>query len=52
MNKFRIGVIGFGTVGAGVVETVMKNASLMGQRYGIEPVIARIADLDLSLIHI
>ena len=46
MNKFRIGVIGFGTVGAGVVETVMKNASLMGQRYGIEPVIARIADLD------
>ena len=46
MDKFRIGVIGFGTVGAGVVETVMKNASLMAQRYGIEPVIARIADLD------
>ena len=46
MYKFKIGVIGFGTVGAGVVETVMKNASLMAQRYGIEPVIARIADLD------
>ena len=46
MDKFRIGVIGFGTVGAGVVETVMKNAALMAQRYGIEPVIARIADLD------
>ncbi|MBP5300677.1 MAG: homoserine dehydrogenase [Victivallales bacterium] len=46
MNEFRIGVIGFGTVGAGVVETIMKNASLMARRFGIEPVIARIADLD------
>ncbi len=48
MDKLRIGVIGFGTVGAGVVETVYKNAGLMARRTGIEPVITRIADLDTT----
>ncbi len=48
MDKLRIGVIGFGTVGAGVVETVYKNAALMARRTGIEPVITRIADLDTT----
>ena len=47
MDKLRIGVIGFGTVGAGVVETVYKNAGLMARRTGIEPVITDpVADAD------
>lgn len=48
MEEIRIGVIGFGTVGAGVVETVMKNADLMAARTGVKPVVTRIADLDTS----
>lgn len=48
MEQIRIGVIGFGTVGAGVVETVMKNAGIMAARTGVTPVIARIADLDTT----
>ena len=48
MLTLNIGVIGFGTVGAGVVETVFKNSELMAQRTGVRPVIARIADLDTT----
>lgn len=48
MRTLNIGVIGFGTVGAGVVETVMKNGDLMAERTGVRPVIARIADLDTT----
>lgn len=48
MDKFRIGVIGFGTVGAGVVETILKNAPLMAQRTGMEIQLTRIADLDTT----
>ncbi len=48
MDKIRIGVIGFGTVGAGVVETLLKNSALMAQRTGIELQLTRIADLDTT----
>ncbi len=48
MDTIRIGVIGFGTVGAGVVETLLKNASLMAQRTGVNLVLTKIADLDTT----
>lgn len=48
MKKIKIGILGFGTVGAGVVEAILKNGELMGQRTGIFPVIGRIADLDIK----
>jgi len=48
MKTINIGLIGFGTVGAGVVETVLKNGELMGRRTGMMPVIKRIADLDIT----
>lgn len=48
MDKLRIGVIGFGTVGAGVVETILKNSKLMAQRTGVELVLTHIADLDTA----
>ena len=48
MDKLRVGVIGFGTVGAGVVETIYKNAALIGARTGVEPVVTHISDLDTT----
>lgn len=48
MKQIRIGILGFGTVGAGVVEGIQKNGALMAERTGIEPVITRIADLDIE----
>ncbi len=48
MKEIRIGILGFGTVGAGVVEGIRKNGALMAERTGIVPVIAKIADLDIA----
>ena len=48
MKTVNIGLIGFGTVGAGVVETILKNGELIGQRTGVLPVLKRIADLDIT----
>jgi homoserine dehydrogenase len=48
MKEIRIGILGFGTVGAGVVEGLQKNGALIAERTGIIPVIGRIADLDIE----
>lgn len=48
MKEVKIGILGFGTVGAGVVEGIQKNGQLMAERTGIMPVIAKIADLDIE----
>ena len=48
MKEIRIGILGFGTVGAGVVEGIQKNGALIAERTGIVPVVARIADLDIE----
>ena len=48
MKEIRIGILGFGTVGAGVVEGIQQNGVLMAERTGINPVVARIADLDIT----
>jgi len=48
MKEIRIGILGFGTVGAGVVEGIQKNGALMAERTGINPVVAKIADLDIT----
>ncbi|MCF7817290.1 MAG: homoserine dehydrogenase [Kiritimatiellales bacterium] len=48
MKEIRIGILGFGTVGAGVVEGIQKNGALMAERTGIMPVVAKIADLDIT----
>ena len=48
MKEIKIGILGFGTVGAGVVEGIQKNGALMAERAGIRPVIAKIADLDIT----
>jgi homoserine dehydrogenase len=48
MKEVKIGILGFGTVGAGVVEGLQKNGGLIAERTGIRPVVAKIADLDIS----
>ena len=48
MRDIRIGILGFGTVGAGVVEGLQKNGDLIAARTGIRPVITKIADLDIE----
>jgi len=48
MKEVKIGILGFGTVGAGVVEGILKNGELMAQRTGILPIIGKIADLDIE----
>ncbi len=48
MKDVKIGILGFGTVGAGVVEGIIKNGELMAERTGIRPVVAKIADLDVE----
>ena len=48
MKKINVGIIGFGTVGAGVVECLLRNGGLIGQRTGVQPVLRRVADLDTT----
>lgn len=48
MKQIRIGILGFGTVGAGVVEGIQKNGQLMAERTGIMPIVAKVADLDVT----
>jgi len=48
MKQINIGILGFGTVGAGVVEGIQKNGGLMAERTGVKPVVAKIADLDIE----
>lgn len=47
MPKLHVGMIGFGTVGAGVAEILLNNRQLIGDRVGGEIVLKRIADLDI-----
>jgi homoserine dehydrogenase len=48
MDQINIGIIGFGTVGSGTVEILMKNRDIITGRVGAEMVIKKIADLDIS----
>ena len=48
MREIGIGLLGFGTVGAGVVEGLQRNAGVIADRLGVQPVLRRIADIDLE----
>ncbi|MBN1142218.1 MAG: homoserine dehydrogenase [Deltaproteobacteria bacterium] len=48
MKDIKIGLLGFGTVGAGVVEILEKNAALLKNRLGVPLTLAQVADLDIS----
>jgi homoserine dehydrogenase len=48
MAQINVGIIGFGTVGAGTVELLLKNAETIAARVGAPIVIRKIADLDIE----
>ena len=48
MKEFKVGIIGFGTVGAGVAENLLNNSEVIAKRTGVRPVLTYIADLDIT----
>jgi homoserine dehydrogenase len=48
MKEIKVGLIGFGTVGAGVVKILQKNYRLIENRMGAKIILKRIADIDLK----
>ena len=47
-NEVNIGLIGFGTIGAGVVEIFNKNQDILSQKVGKEVNLKKVADLDIT----
>jgi homoserine dehydrogenase len=45
---YNIGLIGFGTIGAGVVETFNRNLDLMEQKVGAKIKLKKVVDLDIE----
>ena len=48
MKKIGVAVLGFGTVGAGVVEGLVRNAAHLRARTGIDIELRAVADLDVT----
>lgn len=48
MKEYKVGILGFGTVGAGVADCLLNNADVIAKRTGIKPVLTGIADLDIT----
>lgn len=46
MNEIRVGLIGFGTVGTGVVKLLQNNADVIRRKIGASLSLVKIADLD------
>lgn len=47
-NKINIGLIGFGTIGAGVVEIFNKNQDILSKKCGKPVNLKKVADLDIT----
>jgi homoserine dehydrogenase len=47
-TQLNVGLLGFGTIGTGVVKVFQQNADLIRQRTGVEMRLTRIADLDIT----
>ena len=48
MKEIKVGLIGFGTVGSGVVKILQKNYGLINKRMGARIILKRIADIDIK----
>ncbi len=48
MNDIKVGLIGFGNIGAGVVKLLQENADVIRNKVGAGIVLKRIADLDIT----
>ncbi len=50
MQEIGIGILGLGTVGGGVVETLARHGDLMAARAGARPVLRAVAELDAAKV--
>lgn len=48
MSDIKVGLIGFGNIGAGVVRLLQENAQTVQQKVGSRIILKRIADLDIT----
>ena len=48
MKQIGVGILGFGTVGAGVADGLLKHCDVMAKRLGVDIVLRKIADLDIT----
>jgi len=48
MRKVKIGILGAGTVGAGVYELLKKNRDLIARKSGIDVEVKMVADKDIN----
>ncbi|MDO9081610.1 MAG: homoserine dehydrogenase, partial [Desulfuromonadales bacterium] len=48
MKTFRVGLIGFGTIGTGVIKLLQQNQELLVERLGAQLELARVVDLDIT----
>ncbi|MFA6079852.1 MAG: homoserine dehydrogenase [Candidatus Omnitrophota bacterium] len=48
MKKIRVGVVGFGTIGCGVVKALLSRRSFLRDKSGVDVVLARVCDKDLK----
>jgi len=47
-TSIGVAILGFGTVGAGVAEGLLKNRKIMSERLGVDVVLKKVADLDVT----
>ncbi len=48
MKQIGVGILGFGTVGAGVADGLLKHRTVMAERLDVDIVLKKIADLDIT----
>ena len=48
MKEIKVGIIGFGTVGAGAASCLLKNEDIIARRTGVRAKLHKIADLDIT----
>jgi homoserine dehydrogenase len=48
MNEIKLGILGFGTIGTGVVRMIQNNGALIEQKIGARLTLKKIGDLDIS----
>ena len=48
MKQIGVGILGFGTVGAGVADGLLKHREVMARRLGVDIALRKVADLDIT----
>jgi homoserine dehydrogenase len=48
VKEIKVGIIGFGTVGAGVAANLLSNEDVIAKRTGVKLVLSKIADIDIT----